>query len=261
MLQRRGVIRALRRTLEDMAPTSSPAVLLVEDHPLTRRFLAENLAADGYAPLQAPTVADARRVILGGAPAVVILDLSLPDGDGLDLLGELRGRDGDGRGLDPRLPVLVLSGRASEIDRVRGLERGADDYLVKPFGYRELRARIEALLRRGARGGWGPGLGPTRVGSLEIDPVRREVRLEGRPVHLSKKEYGLIRMLASEPTRTFTRDELLREVWGFPSPRAARTRTLDTHAHRLRRKLSVGGAAFVVNVWGVGYKLCDGEAG
>ena len=236
-----------------MTSIASPTVLIVEDHLLTRRFLADNLAADGYAPIEAPTLAHARRLIRGGEFAVAVLDLQLPDGDGFDLLAELRGLGGADSGLDPHLPVLILSGRGSEIERVRGLSRGADDYLPKPFGYAELKARIAALLRRSTLR---PGAARIRVGTLEIDPQSRQVWLEGEPVHLSVKEFGLARMLASAPTRTFTRDELLREVWGYQSPVA--TRTLDTHAHRLRRKLSAGRLAFVVNVWGVGYRLYDG---
>ncbi len=239
-----------------MATIASPTVLIVEDHLLTRRFLADNLAADGYAPLEAATVADARRLIRGGEPVLAVLDLELPDGDGLDLLAELRGRGGADVGIDPHLPVLILSGRASEIERVRGLSRGADDYLGKPFSYAELRARIAALLRRSTLR---PGAARMRVGTLEIDPQSRQVWLEGEPVRLSGKEFGLARMLASAPTRTFTRDELLREVWGYRTPVA--TRTLDTHAHRLRRKLSGGRRAFVINVWGVGYRLIDGPEG
>ncbi len=250
MLQ--GVNPTPSEALPDMASIDSPSVLIVEDHQLTRRFLADNLAADGYAPLEAPTLADARRQIRGGELAVAVLDLRLPDGDGLDLLAELRGLGGPDPGLDPHLPVIVLSGRASEIDRVRGLSRGADDYLAKPFGYSELRARIAALLRRSTLR---PSVGRIRVGTLEIDPQSRQVWLEGDPLHLSGKEFGLARMLASAPTRTFTRDELLREVWGYRTP--VETRTLDTHAHRLRRKLSAGRRAFVINVWGVGYRLCD----
>jgi DNA-binding response OmpR family regulator len=237
-----------------MAPNASPTILIVEDHVPTRRFLADNLAADGYILLEAGTLEHGRRLITGGGPALAILDLELPDGDGLDLLSALRGVDGTDSGLDRHLPVLVLSGRAGEIDRVRGLTRGADDYLPKPFSYLELRARVEALLRRATRR---PGAGRVRIATLELDSQSREVWLEGTPVHLSGKEFALARMLASAPTRTFTRDELLREVWGFQSPGA--TRTLDTHAHRLRRKLSAGRVAFVVNVWGVGYRLCDAE--
>jgi DNA-binding response OmpR family regulator len=149
--------------------------------------------------------------------------------------------------------VLILSGRASELDRIRGFERGTDDYLIKPFSYTELRARLDALLRRArAR----PRLGRLRVGALELDPVSRGAWVDGEAVHLTNKEFALALRLAAEPTRVFTRAELLSEVWGFRS--AGETRTLDSHASRLRRKLSLGRRQFVVNVWGVGYRLLDG---
>jgi DNA-binding response OmpR family regulator len=229
-----------------------PAILIVEDHCATRRFLADNLAADGYEPLEARSSADGRRLIATHSPELAILDLGLPDHDGLDLLRELRESSESGGGLDSQLPVLILSGRASELDRIRGFERGCDDYLAKPFSYAELRGRIDALLRRSrvrAR------LGRVRIGVLEVDPVAREVWLEGQRVHLSKKEYGLLRTLASEPSRVFTREELLRGIWGFQS--IVPTRTLDSHASRLRKKLTTGESTFVVNVWGVGYRLVD----
>jgi len=123
----------------------------------------------------------------------------------------------------------------------------------KPFSYPELRARIVALLRRSSRRPSGPRL---QIGPLEVDPLCRQVWLDGRSIHLSKKEFSLLRALAEEPTRVFTREELLRGVWGFQS--LGTTRTLDSHASRLRKKLSVGGSSFVVNVWGVGYRLVDG---
>jgi DNA-binding response OmpR family regulator len=230
-----------------------PAILIVEDHSATRRFLADNLAADGYEPLEARSSSEGRRLIADHAPELAILDLGLPDRDGLELLRELRASSEAGGGLDSQLPVLILSGRATELDRIRGFERGADDYLPKPFSYGELRGRVEALLRRTrsrAR------LGRVRVGALELDPVSRKVWLDGEPIHLSKKEYGLLRTLASEPGRVFTREELLQGVWGFKS--VVPTRTLDSHASRLRKKLSRGDSTFVVNVWGVGYRLVDG---
>jgi DNA-binding response OmpR family regulator len=233
--------------------TAPPTVLIVEDHALSRRFLADHLHADGYAPLQAGTLAQARSLLRDHVPSLAVLDLQLPDGDGLELLAELRDPAGDG---DCALPVLVLSGRASELHRIRGLRRGADDYLPKPFAYAELLARVEALLRRSCRR---PGQGRVRVGTLELDPQGRQAWVEGREVHLSGKEFGLARMLASEPTRTFTREELLREVWGFKAK--GQTRTLDTHAYRLRHKLSAGRTPFVVNVWGIGYRLVDAQSG
>jgi DNA-binding response OmpR family regulator len=183
-------------------------------------------------------------------PAVAVLDLALPDGDGLGLLSELRQ---PGSELDAGLPVLILTGRASELDRIRGFERGADDYLQKPFSYQELRLRVAALLRR-AEGR--PGITRIRVGSLDIDPRSREVWIRGEPIHLSRKEFSLLRLLASAPTRTFTRAELLSEVWGFRTD-GVKTRTLDSHAHRLRAKLSAPSDSYVINVWGVGYRLID----
>lgn len=230
-----------------------PVVLIVEDHAVTRRFLADNLAVDGYEPVEAETAADGLRMIGERMPELAIVDLGLPDHDGLDLVRRLRDPREHGGTLDSRLPVLILSGRGTELDRVRGFERGCDDYLAKPFSYAELRCRIGALLRR-AQGR--PRQGRIRVGSLEIDPAAHEVRLDGVRVHLARKELALLHALASEPTRVFTREELLRDVWGFQAPGA--TRTLDSHASRLRAKLNVGRERFVVSVWGVGYRLIDG---
>jgi DNA-binding response OmpR family regulator len=155
--------------------------------------------------------------------------------------------------MDPDLPVLLLTGRAEEVDRIRAFERGADDFLAKPFAYGELRGRLAALLRRcRARA----ASGRMRVGDLEIDPLSREVLLRGASLELSQKEFALLRALAVEPTRVWTKEELLRDVWGFRSMGA--TRTLDSHACRLRAKLAVDGDRYVINVWGVGYRLIDG---
>jgi DNA-binding response OmpR family regulator len=146
----------------------------------------------------------------------------------------------------------MLSGRASETDRVRGFARGTDDYVVKPFHYPELAARIEAVLKR-ANGRRERGL--IQVGELRVDPLSRKVTVGDRRVELSAKEFALLRMLASEPTRVFTKEELLRDVWGFQL--MGSTRTLDSHASRLRRKLGSSGRRWIVNVWGVGYRLTD----
>jgi DNA-binding response OmpR family regulator len=228
-------------------------ILVVEDHRLTRTFLADNLSADGFEPVEAETAGEARRLLAGGSIDLAIIDLGLPDRDGLELLREIRDADRLAGRIDPDLPLLVVSGRTAELDRMRGFERGCDDYVTKPFSYAELRARITALLRR-TRGR--PGHGRLRVGSLELDPLGRQVWLDGVPVALSKKEFALLRALAAEPARVFPREELLRGVWGFQSLGA--TRTLDAHAARLRKKLAVGEGRFIVNVWGVGYRLVDG---
>jgi DNA-binding response OmpR family regulator len=228
-------------------------ILLVEDDDATRTFLADNLTADGFDMLVADCVRDGRRLLEAKFPDLVVVDVVLPDAAGLDLVREVRSADGIASRLDPHTPVLVLSGRSSELDRLRGFERGADDYVVKPFAYTEVRARIEALLRRA---NLRPGQGTLRVGDLRIDPPSRDVTLRGRRIVLSQKEFALLRTLATEPTRVFTKEELLRNVWGFRA--LGSTRTLDSHACRLRQKLSRGGDRFVLNVWGVGYRLIDG---
>ena len=234
-------------------PTS---ILIVEDDVPTRTFLADNLTADGYDLLVAGTLRDALRTLEYHRVDLAVVDLGLPDGSGLELLRRVRESGGPGARLDARLPMVVLSGRAGETDRVRGFERGCDDFLPKPFSYGELRLRLAALLRRARER---PLEGRLRVGELEIDPVAREVRLRGARVTVSQKEFALLRQLAAEPTRVFTKAELLRDVWGFRAPGA--TRTLDSHACRLRQKLSARGDRFVVNVWGVGYRLVDGPVG
>jgi DNA-binding response OmpR family regulator len=231
----------------------TPTVLLVEDDPALRTFLADNLAADGFITLLAETAGEGLRMLEYRRPDLALVDVGLPDGSGLDLIARVRAADGIVSRVDPATPLVVLTGRAGEIDRVRGFERGADDYVVKPFSYGELRLRLLALLRRTRA--QRNGAARLRVGGLEIDPVSRDVSLHGAPVVLSQKEFALLRALAADPTRVFTKHELLRDVWGFRSP--GTTRTLDSHACRLRRKL---GRAFVINVWGVGYRLVDGTA-
>ncbi len=233
-----------------------PTVLLVEDDPLARGFLADNLIADGFAVVGAETLAEGLRRVELAPPDVVVVDVTLPDGSGLELVARVRAAGQAGTRLDPALPMLVLSGRGAEVDRVRGFDRGADDYVVKPFSYPELRRRIEALLRRtGER----VTTGILRVGELVIDPVSRDVRVAGERAVLSQKEFALLLALATQPTRVFTKEELLREVWGYRS--MGRTRTLDSHACRLRTKLGAAGGQYVVNVWGVGYRLVDGRPG
>ncbi len=234
-------------------------VVVCEDDERTLELLCDNLAADRYRPLPAPCASDALRLCHFNQPDLLLLDLVLPDAAGLDVLREIRECDGVSARFDPALPVIVLSGRSSDADRVRGLSEGADGYLVKPFHYPELLALIGAVMRRRV----GPKRGPLRVGELVVDPVTREVRVGDHRVELANKEFALLRALASEPTRVFTKQELLRDVWGFKS--LGRTRTLDSHASRLRRKLEVqgGGARYVLNVWGVGYRLVEdpGHAG
>jgi len=228
-------------------------ILVVEDDAATRTFLADNLTADGYDVIIADSTRDATRLLETRYPDLALVDVGLPDGCGFDLISHVREADGIASRVDPQTPFIVLSGRAGELDRVRGFDRGCDDYLAKPFSYPELRGRVAALLRRANHR---QALGRMRVGPLEVDPPSREVRLHGERVDLSQKEFALLRTLAAAPTKVFTKEELLRTVWGFRS--LGTTRTLDSHACRLRRKLNARGESFVVNVWGVGYRLVDG---
>ena len=227
-------------------------ILVVEDDEPTRSFLLENLAADGFRVAGATSAAEALRAIEVRQPGLVVLDLRLEGGSGLDVLDRVRSADGLASRLDPDLPVIVLTGRSDEADRVRSFARGADDHLNKPFLYAELLARIRAVLRR-AEGRRRRGV--LRVGELTVDPLTRTVRLGGRLVELSAKEFALLHALAEEPGRVYRKQELLRDVWGFLS--AGNTRTLDAHACRLRKKLRPSPRPWVVNVRGVGYKLTE----
>jgi DNA-binding response OmpR family regulator len=228
------------------------SVVVCEDDAVTLDLLCEHLAADRFGVMPAPSASDALRLCRYNHPDLLLLDLTLPDASGLDVLREIREADGVDSRFDPRLPVIVLTGRGGDTDRVRGLDSGADDYVVKPFGYPELRARIGAVLRRR------PSLseGPSRVGDLTIDPLRRRVTVGTREVALSKKEFALLRALVADPTRVFSKEELLDTVWGYRGP--SKTRTLDSHASRLRRKLDPEHSRFVINCWGIGYRLIDG---
>ncbi len=228
------------------------SVVVCEDDTVTLELLCDHLVADRFGALPAPSASDALRLCRYNQPDLLLLDLTLPDASGLDVLREIREADGVGSRFDPRLPVIVLTGRGADADRVRGLESGADDYVTKPFHYPELRARIGAILRRGAD----KREGPCRVGEIVIDPARRTVTVGQRDVQLSNKEFSLLRALAADPTRVFSKEELLHSVWGYRT--LGRTRTLDSHASRLRRKLDPEHSRYVVNCWGVGYRLLDG---
>jgi DNA-binding response OmpR family regulator len=230
-------------------------ILVVEDDRHTRTFLADNLAADGFEPIGAANAREAVRLMETRYPDLAIVDLTLPDRDGLELLKQVREADGIASRIDPLLPLLVLSGRIDELHRLRGFDKGADDVMAKPFSYPELRARIKALLRRSERT---VRHGRLRVGTLEIDPAARSVQLNGRRLAVSQKEFALLRTLAADPTRVFSKEELLRSLWGFRTNGS--TRTLDSHACRLRQKLARDGDRYLVNVWGVGYRLVDGPA-
>lgn len=229
-------------------------VLLVGEDDATNTFLADQLTADSYSMLVSKSVHAGLNHLETSYPDLVLLDL--PDSAGLDLLSHIREADGVASRIDPQLPVLMLNSRCGEIERVRSFQRGADDVVEKPFSYIELRCRIEALLRRNDRSR--PG-GRMRAGDLEVDTAGRTAVLDGVTLELTAKEYTLLRVLIADPTRVFTKQELLRTVW-CQSNVGSTTRTLDSHACRLRSKLSGTGHQFVINVWGVGYRLVDAPA-
>lgn len=225
-------------------------LLVVEDDERTAAFLADNLRADGFRVGIAADAGEAVRAIEVRRPDLVVLDLKLGDSNGLTVLDRVRSADGLATRIDPALPVIILSGRGGEVDRVRGFARGADDFVVKPFVYGELLARVRAVLRRASGR---PDAGVLVVGELSLDPATRMVRVGERRLALSAKEFALLHALAREPTRVFSKAELLRDVWGYRSLGA--TRTVDAHACRLRKKL--GGSRWMVSVRGVGYRLVD----
>lgn len=228
------------------------AVLVVDEETETRSFLERQLVEDGFDVLAVDRGLRALELIERSEPDLVLLDAALPDASGFELCRRLR--EGEpGRDWNRDVPVIIVSAYGDPVDRLRGFARGCDDYVVKPFVYEELLARMRAVLRRAGPAGYGDRLG---VGELEIDRRARTVRLAGHVVALAAKEYELLVALASEPDRVFRKEELLRDVWGFRS--LGRTRTLDSHASRLRRKLNGHGErTYVVNVWGVGYRLLE----
>ena len=229
----------------------APLILLAEDDPATRAFLQDNLSADGYHVLEAENRQHAQALLATNDPALVLADVN---GETLGLLDAIRTGAGLGAAVDPDTPMIVLTSRADELARARVFEHDGDDVVTKPFSYPELRGRIRALLRR-SRSQQHRQI--VRIGTLRVDLGSREAHVDGRPVAVSNKEFDLLAALAKQPTQVLTTEELLREVWRYPTE--CRTRTVQSHAHRLRRKLSEAGAdrPFVIAVWGVGYRLSD----
>ncbi|WP_028064646.1 response regulator transcription factor [Solirubrobacter soli] len=226
---------------------STRSILLVEEDAVCRGFLADNLTADGYQVIVAADKADAINKLTTG-PDLVLCDVN---GHTLELLDAVRGAAGLAARIDPATPLIVLTRHADALMRVRLFEHGSDDVVRKPFHYGELLARIRAVLRRVHQP---PSGRLIRISELEIDLVGQSVLIAGQPVALAAKEYALLVHLAGDPTRVFTKDELLRDVWGYRTPGISRT--LDSHAARLRVKLRAAGQAhWIETVWGVGYRL------
>jgi len=222
-------------------------ILVVEDNPDLAYGLRNNLEIEGY---DVDVVEDGTQGLARarvGGPDLIILDLMLPGMDGYRVLRALRD---EGR----RMPVLILTARGEEADKVRGLRLGADDYVTKPFGVLELLARVEALLRRTAPPGDGAGP-PERFGVIEVIPASRSVLKSGKPVPLTPKEFDLLLALLHREGAVATRMELLTEVWGYSA--AVLSRTVDTHVAELRRKLESDAAApkHILTVRKAGYRL------
>jgi two-component system response regulator RegX3 len=214
-------------------------ILLVEDEDSIAEPLVAGLQREGFDVDRAATAAAA---LAAGPADCVLLDLRLPDGDGYSVCRSLRARSA--------VPIIMVTARGEEVDRVIGLELGADDYVVKPFGLRELVARIRAVTRRS---GAQPGQRTVRLGTLEVDARRRRASLDGRTLDLTAKEFDLLAALAADPGAVVTRSALLERIWGVAW--YGQTKTIDVHIAALRRKL--GDATLIETVRGVGYRLRD----
>jgi len=225
------------------------AVLLIEDQDQESKVVAAALERDGYKVLQAVTGEAGLEMLEQAQPSLVLLDLILPGMDGLEVCRQIRAKTD--------VPIIIVTGRDEEVDKVVGLELGADDYITKPYGVRELLARVRAMLRRTVltekataqkRRLTFPG--------LEVDIPTRTVTCEGELVHLTPKEFDLLCHLASQPRRVFKREEIVQDVWGYAA-QSGDLRTVDTHVKRLRKKLEEGREVpwTLATVWGVGYKF------
>jgi two-component system, OmpR family, response regulator RegX3 len=225
-----------------------PLILLVEDEESISDPFARALAREGFEPVVAKTAEEALKLAAVVDPELVLLDLMLPDGDGRDVCRELR-RNSD-------MPIIMLTARGTETDRIVGLELGADDYVVKPFSSAEVIARIRAVLRRTQRDG---GTGKRVFGDLEIDEEARRVYVDGKEVDLSRKEFDLLAVLADAAGRVLTRDHLMSRVWdeNWFGP----TKTLDVHIGTLRRKIGDDPSSprYIHTVRGVGFRFATDE--
>ncbi|MCB1906702.1 MAG: response regulator transcription factor [Rhodocyclaceae bacterium] len=223
-------------------------ILVVEDQGDIANLVRMHVEMLGHRVQCCDTLAFARRALAGGDWELLVLDLSLPDGDGLDLCRELRRTDAS-------LPILMLTARATEHERVQGLETGADDYLTKPFGVLELQARVRALLRRAALAEPGGGEQAIEIPPLRLDPARREVCRGERTLDLTATEFDLLLFLARRPGIVFSRQQLLSEVWGYHHQ--GYEHTVNSHVNRLRAKIEQDPTRpqLIRTVWGVGYKL------
>ena len=220
-------------------------VLVVDDEPIVREVVVRYLAREGHKTLEAADGNAARGEIERSDPDLVVLDVMLPGTDGLELCRWIRARS--------ELPVIMLTARGEEADRIVGLELGADDYVTKPFSPRELAARVRSVLRRSAPAG--DTTERLAFGDIELERATREARKAGREVRLTAKEFDLLWFLASHPRRVFSRDQLMASVWGYTA--ALDTGTVTVHVRRLREKVEdhPSEPRYLETVWGIGYRL------
>jgi DNA-binding response OmpR family regulator len=225
-----------------------PRILVVEDEPAISEPLAESLDREGFDAEVAGTIDVAREAYRRQAPDLILLDVMLPDGDGRDLAREIR-RESD-------VPIIMLTARGEEIDRVLGLELGADDYVVKPFSMRELTARIRAIMRRGRAS---ERRGPIEIGEVRLDPASRTVTKAEQPVELAAKEFDLLQMLMANAGQVLKREEIMDQVWDphWFGP----TKTLDVHVSWLRKKIEDDPSKprYITTIRGVGFRFLAPE--
>ena len=229
--------------------TTSPLILLVDDEPHIIQLARLYLERDGF---QVASVGDGRAALDAVArlkPALIVLDVMLPGIDGLEVCKRLRAEQHP-------IPILMLTARDDDIDKILGLELGADDYLTKPFNPRELTARVKAILRRGMSIEPGVPASPKlQIGDLSLDPSRREMRLAGQLVELRHQEFNLLQVLVEHKGLVLSREQLLNLAWGYDYP--GQTRTVDVHIGHLRKKLA-GGRVRIETITSDGYKLIEG---
>lgn len=233
-----------------MSAASTKTALVVEDDRDIAGLIQINLKDLGFDTHHAPDGETALRLVGEINPSLIILDLMLPRKDGLEVCREVRRRD-------PQIPILMLTAKADEADRILGLETGADDYITKPFSVHELMARVRAILRRIQVDRDGVENEPLSFGDLVIDQTSRRVTLGGERIHLTSTEYDLLLLLASHPGRAYSRLELLDQVWGYQYE--GYNHTVNTHINRLRSKIEQdpGSPRYLKTVWGVGYRFAD----
>ena len=223
-----------------------PTVLVVDDEPIVRDVVVRYLERDGYTTRQAATGDEARRMLEGEPPSLVVLDVMLPGIDGLELCRWIRSHS--------QVPIVMLTARGEEADRIVGLELGADDYLTKPFSPRELTVRVRNLLRRTVQA---PSGAPRTItfGDVAVDEAAREVRKGGELLALTLKEFDLLMFFAANPRRVFSRDQLMDRVWGYQA--AFDTGTVTVHIRRLRKKIEDDAShpSHLETVFGAGYRF------